>query len=251
MPKKTHEEHENHERYLVTYADLITLLLGLFVILYASAKVDTLKYIAVSKAMRNFFTGSGKVIDRGGARGGLMPMLPNPSKTGGEEAMTRMEATIAEAIERMAATNGTAAGKAGDGFHLSYSGGDAGTRVGDPFSGIHFFRSGNRLHKIRRSSRAGCRRAVPQNDDAPDTQRRTYRQYADTNDPVSIQLASIHRECHHHGHLPDRTPPYTECAGLGSRIGRVPSRRSERYTGATPEKPPCGFGHSERPRVVS
>jgi len=115
MPKMPHEEHENHERYLVTYADLITLLLGLFVILYASAKVDTPKYIVVSKAMRNFFTGSGKVIDRGGARGGLMPMLPNPSKTGGEEAMTRMEATIAEAIERMAATNGTAAGTAGEG----------------------------------------------------------------------------------------------------------------------------------------
>ncbi len=29
------EEHENHERYLVTYADMITLLMALFVILYA------------------------------------------------------------------------------------------------------------------------------------------------------------------------------------------------------------------------
>jgi len=29
------EEHENHERYLITYADMITLLMALFVILYA------------------------------------------------------------------------------------------------------------------------------------------------------------------------------------------------------------------------
>jgi chemotaxis protein MotB len=44
--KKRHhgEEPENQDRWLLTYADLITLLLGLFVILYAMSQVDKSKY---------------------------------------------------------------------------------------------------------------------------------------------------------------------------------------------------------------
>jgi chemotaxis protein MotB len=42
--KKHDEEPENSERWLLTYSDLITLLLGLFVILYAMSQVDKTKY---------------------------------------------------------------------------------------------------------------------------------------------------------------------------------------------------------------
>jgi chemotaxis protein MotB len=35
--KKKHEEHENHERWLVSYADFITLLFAFFVVLYATS----------------------------------------------------------------------------------------------------------------------------------------------------------------------------------------------------------------------
>jgi len=41
--RKKHEEHVNHERWLVSYADFITLLFGLFVVLYASSQVDKRK----------------------------------------------------------------------------------------------------------------------------------------------------------------------------------------------------------------
>ena len=37
MKKKRHEEHENHERWLVSYADFITLLFAFFVVLYATS----------------------------------------------------------------------------------------------------------------------------------------------------------------------------------------------------------------------
>jgi chemotaxis protein MotB len=40
MRKKKKEEHVNHERWLVSYADFITLLFAFFVVLYSSAQVD-------------------------------------------------------------------------------------------------------------------------------------------------------------------------------------------------------------------
>lgn len=47
--------HENSDRWLLTYADLITLLLGLFVILYAMSKVDNSKYAQVVQALGGVF----------------------------------------------------------------------------------------------------------------------------------------------------------------------------------------------------
>lgn len=53
--KKKHAEHDNLERWLLTYADLITLLLGLFVILYAMSKIDAGKYAEMVAAMGGVF----------------------------------------------------------------------------------------------------------------------------------------------------------------------------------------------------
>ena len=50
--KHKHEEHENHERWVISYADLVTLLFALFVVLYASSKVDTNKLAQTSESMR-------------------------------------------------------------------------------------------------------------------------------------------------------------------------------------------------------
>ncbi|HTY37980.1 MAG TPA: OmpA family protein [Bacteroidota bacterium] len=58
MKRRQHHEdgeHENSERWLLTYADLITLLLGLFVILYAMSKIDTEKYSQVVAALGGVF----------------------------------------------------------------------------------------------------------------------------------------------------------------------------------------------------
>lgn len=60
--KKAHAEHENAERWLLTYADLITLLLGLFVILYASSQLDAKKYQEISAAFNKFFTGGAGIL---------------------------------------------------------------------------------------------------------------------------------------------------------------------------------------------
>jgi len=49
------EEHENAERYMLTYSDMITLLMTLFVVLYAQSKVDTVKYNALAESLSNAF----------------------------------------------------------------------------------------------------------------------------------------------------------------------------------------------------
>lgn len=43
--RKVHEEeHENHERWAVSYADMMTVLVGLFIVLYAMSQVDQAKF---------------------------------------------------------------------------------------------------------------------------------------------------------------------------------------------------------------
>lgn len=54
--KKKHEEHENHERWLVSYADFITLLFAFFVVMYAVSSVNEGKYRVLSESMVTAFT---------------------------------------------------------------------------------------------------------------------------------------------------------------------------------------------------
>jgi len=49
--KKPVEEHENHERWLVSYADFITLLFAFFVVMYSISSVNEGKYRVLSDSM--------------------------------------------------------------------------------------------------------------------------------------------------------------------------------------------------------
>ncbi len=53
------------DRYFITYADIITLLLGLFVILFASSKVDEEKYKELSQAITEYFNDGNGVLQGG------------------------------------------------------------------------------------------------------------------------------------------------------------------------------------------
>src|SRR5277367_5259970 len=44
-------EHENHERWLVSYADFITLLFAFFVVMFASSQTDKAKAKQISEAV--------------------------------------------------------------------------------------------------------------------------------------------------------------------------------------------------------
>ena len=49
--KPKHEEHENHERWLVSYADFITLLFAFFVVMYSVSTVNEGKFRVVSQSI--------------------------------------------------------------------------------------------------------------------------------------------------------------------------------------------------------
>lgn len=52
------EEHENHERWLVSYADFITLLFAFFVVMYSISSVNEGKYKILSEALVGVFNDS-------------------------------------------------------------------------------------------------------------------------------------------------------------------------------------------------
>jgi len=56
--KKKQEEHENHERWLVSYADFITLLFAFFTSLYAMSSVNEGKYRVLSESLAVSFNSS-------------------------------------------------------------------------------------------------------------------------------------------------------------------------------------------------
>lgn len=54
--KHKHEEHENLERWLVSYGDFITLLFATFVVLYALAQVDAVDFAKLEESLKHAFS---------------------------------------------------------------------------------------------------------------------------------------------------------------------------------------------------
>ncbi|NEW08815.1 flagellar motor protein MotB [Paenibacillus sp. SYP-B3998] len=69
---KKQEEHVNHERWLITYADLITLLLVFFIIMYSMSKVDVQKYAVLAQILNMQFQKADSVLDQGKGISGQM-----------------------------------------------------------------------------------------------------------------------------------------------------------------------------------
>jgi len=84
--KKKHPEHVNHERWLVSYADFITLLFAFFVVMFAASNSDQKKAGQVSKAVQGafhdlaIFSPTGKLVplyDEGGVPSNAKTVVGN------------------------------------------------------------------------------------------------------------------------------------------------------------------------------
>ena len=61
--KKKHEEHANHEAWAIPYADLLTLLLAFFVVMYAISQVNEGKYRVLSDSLFAAFRGAPRTME--------------------------------------------------------------------------------------------------------------------------------------------------------------------------------------------
>jgi len=80
--KKHEEEHENHERWLVSYADFITLLFAFFVVLYSVSRVDNKRMAQAVQSIQwaMHFGGTGGT--------GALPIFDGPVSAGGGPALS-------------------------------------------------------------------------------------------------------------------------------------------------------------------
>lgn len=86
MAKHKHEDHENHERWLVSYADFITLLFAFFVVMYSISSVNIGKYRTVSESIKaalnplSNHSGENRIINVGEAKSIQQGRNPSDAK---------------------------------------------------------------------------------------------------------------------------------------------------------------------------
>lgn len=78
--KKKHEEHENLERWLVSYADFITLMFAFFVVMYSLSSINEGKYRVLSESLVQAFQNPSQFIKKEhDLASGQKVIIPRPS----------------------------------------------------------------------------------------------------------------------------------------------------------------------------
>jgi chemotaxis protein MotB len=111
--KHEEEEHENHERWMVSYADMMTLLLVLFIVLYAMSQVDKAKFAALASGLSETFGGpitvtpgptpEGSVLDGLDGAVDIAAAIPPDPSVPRPEVEAAAAAAAAERAQRVAA----------------------------------------------------------------------------------------------------------------------------------------------------
>ncbi|MFS0654363.1 flagellar motor protein MotB [Bacillus sp. 179-C3.3 HS] len=82
--KQDHDEHVD-ESWLIPYADILTLLLALFIVLFASSSIDAAKYEQMAKSFNVVFTGGTGVMDHSSMQSTEDPDQSNQTKKSAED----------------------------------------------------------------------------------------------------------------------------------------------------------------------
>src|SRR3954447_26350009 len=121
-----HEEHVNHERWLVSYADMLTLLFVLFVVLFSMSDVNMKKFAQLASGLQEgfgspsaAFTSRGGNLDGSGTNTQVIQIDPGAKPGDGSggpanltaEQQQAVEAALKAAGRSEASKNATAAAK--------------------------------------------------------------------------------------------------------------------------------------------
>jgi chemotaxis protein MotB len=120
--KKAHEEHEehvNHERWLVSYADMLTLLFVLFVVLYSMSDVNMKKFAQLANGLSEgfgaqsaAFQGKQAVLEGSGNNSEIVQIDPGAEKGDGKAGTSDMTAKEIQAVQNALVAQSRAKGSA-------------------------------------------------------------------------------------------------------------------------------------------
>ncbi|HWQ80106.1 MAG TPA: flagellar motor protein MotB [Anaerovoracaceae bacterium] len=101
MKKRIHHEKDNSERWLLTYSDLITLLMIFFVVMYAISSVDAQKYQILSESLSGALQPSGPSgsVNGGVTTGGGIEIHVSPTDGDSEKVDPELVAAAEEIME--------------------------------------------------------------------------------------------------------------------------------------------------------
>lgn len=102
--RESDEEHDNHERWLITYADMVTLLMVLFIVMFAMSQVDQKKFNALRDGLAAGFgqstsiqSGSASILSQPGMSV-AQPIAPNRFAVEVEEVEEARTSEVSKAI---------------------------------------------------------------------------------------------------------------------------------------------------------
>lgn len=92
--KKEIKVKENKERWLLTYADMITLLMVFFIVLYAMSNVDAKKYQSLAESLNDVFSGQKAILNDPSTN--IVNVRPSTSQNDFSEMEKQLKDIIAE-----------------------------------------------------------------------------------------------------------------------------------------------------------
>lgn len=131
-----HEEHVNHERWLVSYSDMITVLMALFIVMYAISQVDASKFEQLSRSLSEGFNSPSILDGSAGTQDGSQTQngQPDPPSTATPGAVSPEMLVAAQTerqhLERIRSELAEALGAAGMSDMVSFQINDRGLVIG-------------------------------------------------------------------------------------------------------------------------
>ncbi|HYH04169.1 MAG TPA: flagellar motor protein MotB [Bacillota bacterium] len=96
--KKVHHEEHADETWLLPYSDLLTLLLALFIVMFAMSNLDKEKFEKISQEFDTILGGGSGLMERGGNSAGVMPQISKHSVEEGK--LNKIKDTIEKNINK-------------------------------------------------------------------------------------------------------------------------------------------------------